>query len=98
MSRGGGTRVAAALALTLVVPGCAALSCRPTRIVVADKEERVRPEPSLSLRTTETGRLEEKPPTLVREYRVQADDGTWYRVSAAQFEAARPGGALEICR
>src|SRR5215471_13987729 len=98
MSRGSGARVAVALALALVVPGCAALACRPTRIVVVDKEERVRPEPSLSLRTTETGRLEEKPPTLVREYRVQADDGTWYRVSDAQFEAARPGAALEICR
>jgi hypothetical protein len=98
MSRGSATCVVAALVLALVLPGCAAVACRPTRIVVVNKDERVRPESSLGLRTTETGRLEEKPPALVREYRVQAEDGTWYRVSAAQFEAARPDGVLEICQ
>src|SRR5262245_15711304 len=98
MSRGRGTRVVAALVLALVLPACSAVACRPTRIVVVKKEERVRPEPSPGLRTTETGRLEETPPTLVREYRVQGDDGTWHRVSATQFEAARPDDALEICR
>lgn len=98
MSRGGETGVVAALALALVLPGCGAVACRPTRIVVVDREERLRPESSPGLRTTETGRLEERPGTLVREYRVQADDGTWYRVSAGQFEAVRPGGALEVCR
>ena len=98
MFRGSGAGAAAALALTLLLPGCAGVACRPTRIVVIDKDDRVRAEPSLGLRTTETGRLEEKPATLVREYRVQAEDGAWYRVSAAQFEAVRPGGSLEICR
>ena len=98
MPRGSGTGAAAALALALALAGCAGVSCRPTRIAVVDKDERVRAEPSLGLRTTETGRLEEKPASLVREYRVRADDGTWYRVSAAEFEAAQPGGTLEICR
>ena len=90
--------VPAALLLALILPACSVATCQPARIVVVKKDERVKPGPSLSLRTTETGRIEEVPAPLVREYRVQAEDGTWYRVSAEQFERAEVGGALEICR
>jgi len=33
----------------------------------------------------------------VREYWVQAREGTWHRLSAEQFRAAEIGRALEIC-
>jgi hypothetical protein len=97
-AREGRTRVVPVLFLALVLPGCASVTCQPASIVVAKKEERVRPEPSLGLRTTETGRIEEGPLTLIREYWVQAEGGTWYRVSAGQFKVAEANEALEICR
>jgi hypothetical protein len=93
-----GTGAVTALLLALVLAGCASVACQPTRIVVVKKDERVRPDSSLGLRTTETGRIEEGPLTLIREYWVQAEDGAWYRVSAGQFEEAEPNGVLEICR
>jgi len=94
----GPARVVTAALLALLLPGCASVACQTTSIVVAKKDERVRPEPSLGLRTTETGRLEEGPVTLIREYWVQANNGTWYRVSAQQYDAATVNGALEVCR
>jgi hypothetical protein len=97
-ARVGRIRLATALLLALVLPGCASVTCQPASIVVVKKEERVRPEPSLGFRSTETGRIEEGPLTLIREYWVQAEGGTWYRVSAGQFKAAEANGALEICR
>jgi hypothetical protein len=87
-----------ALFLALVFPGCARVACQPTSIVVIKKDERIRPASSLGVRTTETGRIEEGPLTLIREYWVQAEGGTWYRVSAGQFKAVEANGALEICR
>jgi len=85
------------LLLTLALGGCATVACQPTSIVVARKEERARPESSPGLRTTETGRLEERPLTVIRDYWVEAEDGTWHRVSAEQFKDARVHGRLEIC-
>jgi hypothetical protein len=84
--------------IAVALAGCASLACRPTTIVVAKKEERARPEPSLGLRTTETGRLEERPMTVIRDYWVEAEDGSWHPVSADQFKAAQIKGRLEICR
>ena len=91
-------RVATAWLLALLLPGCASIACDPTSIVVAKKDERVRPESLLGLRTTEAGRLEEGPVTLIREYWVQARGGTWCRVSARQYAAATADDALAVCR
>lgn len=66
-------------------------------VVVIKKEARARPESSPGLRTTETGRLAEPPLTVVRDYWIEAEDGSWHRVSAEQFEAAEVNGRLEIC-
>ncbi len=85
--------------LILSLGGCASIAaCRPTSVVVIKKEARARPESSPGLRTTETGRLEERPLTVVRDYWIEAQDGTWHRVSAEQFEAAEINGRLEICQ
>jgi hypothetical protein len=76
------------------------MACRPVTVIVAKKEEKARLESSSGqIRTTETGRIEEAvQPTVVREYWVQAREGTWYRVSADKFRAAEVGQALEVCR
>ena len=68
------------------------------RIEVVEKDERAKPGPSLSLRTTETARIEEAPAPPIREYRVQAEGETWYRVSADPFERAEVGDSPGICR
>jgi hypothetical protein len=83
--------------LILSLGGCASVACRPVSVVVIKKEVRARPESSPGLRTTETGRLEAPPLTMVRDYWIEAEDGSWHRVSAEQFEAAEVNGRLEIC-
>jgi len=85
------------LLLAFALGGCATVACQPKTIVVAGKEEHARPESSPGFRTTETGRLEERPLTVIRDYWVKAEDGTWHRVSAEQFKAARVNRRLEIC-
>jgi len=87
-----------AVFLALTMGGCASIACQPTAIVVAKKEERARPETPLGVRTTETGRIEAPPMVIVRDYWVQADDGSWHRVSAEQYKAVEVGGRLEVCR
>ena len=94
----GRARAVTALFLALVLPGCARAACQPLSIVVVKKDERIRPASSPRVRTTETGRIEEGPMTLTREYWVQAEDSKWYRVSADQFKAVEANGTLEICR
>jgi len=87
--------------LALSVAGCSAVTCRPSSIVVARKEERARVEDRSGglYRTTETGRLEPAmQPGAVREYWVQSKSGEWYRVSAEQFAAADVDRPIEICR
>jgi len=91
-------RALSRLLLASILGGCASFTCQPLTVVVAKKEERARPESSLGLRTTETGRLEERPLTVIREYWVEAEDGTWYRVSGDQFRAAEVKGRIEICQ
>jgi len=86
------------LLVALDLGGCAAVACQPQTIGVARKEERARPESTPGLRTTETGRREAPPLTVIRDYWVEAEDGTWHRVSAQQFQAAEVDGRLEICR
>ena len=96
----------AALAITraslcvFALAGCTVFVCRPVTMIVANKKELARLEtvPG-AIRTTETGRLEEdvRQSRTVREYWVQAREGTWHRVSAEQFRAAEIGRALEIC-
>ncbi len=77
---------------------CAPLACETTAIVVVKKEERARPETPPGLRTTETGRVEELPMVVVRDYWVKSEDGRWHRVSVEKFNVAEAGGRLEICR
>jgi hypothetical protein len=86
------------LLLASALGGCASMACRPSVIVVAKKDERVRLETPLGWHQTESGRIEEAPMTTVREYWVQAEDGGWYRVSIQQFDAVAPGDRLEVCR
>jgi hypothetical protein len=88
-------------ALVLVLAGCAAVTCDPVTILVRDKDERARVETSTSglYRETPTGKLEPvAAPSVVREYRVQGEDGQWHRVTKEQFTAARVGLPLELCR
>jgi hypothetical protein len=97
--RGLAIRIAAACALGLALSGCAGLSCQPTSITVAKKEERGRLETVPGGYTTETGRLEERRrPEIVRDYWVQDAAGTWHRVSLEQYRAAEVGRPLELCR
>ncbi len=76
------------------------MTCKPLTIVVTKKDERVRLEMvPRGIRTTETGRLEEvRTESLVREYWVQATDGTWHRLSAGQFRAAEVNQPIETCQ
>ena len=96
--RGLATWIAAG-SLGLVLSGCAGLSCRPTSITVARKEERGRLETVPRGYTSETGRLEElRRPEIVRDYWVQDATGTWHRVSLEQYRAAEVGRPLDLCR
>jgi hypothetical protein len=80
--------------------GCAVFVCHPVTVTVANKKELARLEtvPG-AIRTSETGRIEEdvRQQGTVRDYWVQAQEGTWHRVSAEQFRAAETGRALELC-
>lgn len=85
--------------LALVLVGCAGLTCQPTSITVAKKEERGRLETVPGGYTTQTGRLEElRRPEIVRDYWVQDATGTWHRLSLEHYRAAEVGRPLEICR
>jgi hypothetical protein len=86
--------------LATLVAACSALTCHPVPVTVAQKEERSRLDMvSHGGFTSETGYLKEvRVPEVVREYWVRAPDGTWYRVSADQFQAVEVGGSVELCR
>jgi hypothetical protein len=86
--------------LAALVAACSSLTCQPVPVTVAQKEERSRLDmvPRGGF-TSETGYLKEvRVPEVVREYWVRAPDGTWYRVSADQFQAVEVGGSVELCR
>ena len=89
--------VATALPLFAFAAGCAL--CRPTTIVVADKDQTVRLDTGPSIvRPTETGRMEEVVrPQLNREYWVKSSDGRWHRVELEQYGAAEVGGSVQVC-
>jgi hypothetical protein len=94
----------ATLAITslsfFALASCAVFVCHPMTVSVANKKELARLEtvPG-AIRTSETGRIEEdvRQQRTVRDYWVQAQEGTWHRVSAEQFRAAETGHALELC-
>ncbi len=93
--------MAPALLIGLSVAGCAALTCQPVSVPVAQKEERARvANVSQGLyRTTETGRLEPvATPGIVREYWVRSERGEWYRITDEQFKTAEVGSSIELCR
>lgn len=83
-----------------MLAGCASIPCTLKTIVVAKKDARVRLERIVSgLRTTPFDRVEEVRTEIpVREYWVQAQDGSWHRLLAAEFKAAQVDKPLEICR
>jgi hypothetical protein len=85
--------------LATVVAACSSLTCHLVPVTVAQKEERSRLEMvSHGGFTSETGYLKEaRVPETVRTYWVRAQDGTWYRVSAEQFQAVEVGGTVELC-
>lgn len=85
---------AVGLLLAFLPAGCAVFTCRPISVVVAEKEERQRVDiVPIGFRTTETGRVEEvETVRVVWTYWVRSEEGRWYSVSAAEFEAARTRG------
>lgn len=93
-------RAAAGLLLVVLVAACSVPACRPLTVTVASKEERARLEMvPRGVLTTEVGRLKElRTPEVVREYWVQAQDGTWYRVPLDNFRAAGVDRLLGLCR
>jgi len=91
----------AAALVAVALAGCAVLTCQPTGIVVARKEERARVENvSRGLyRTTETGRLGPvRAPGVTREYWVKAEGGEWHRVTADQWKTAEVNRSMEVCQ
>ena len=84
----------------LLLTGCTSLTCSPSTIEVAKKDERATLETKSGvLRTTESGRVEEViTPRIVREYWIQAADERWHRVSEATYRQAEVGRTVEICR
>jgi hypothetical protein len=89
---------AAGVLLTVALGACGPVACRPSTIVVAKKEERARPETPPGIRITETGRIEQPLMVIGRDYWVQAEDGSWHPVSAAQYDSVEVGGRLELCQ
>jgi hypothetical protein len=94
------SRLALALALSAALAGCAAVTCAPTAVVVAAKDERqqMRSEPR-GLRTDELGRVkEQRREVIVSEYWVRDREGRWYRVGEAEWRAVEPGQPIQVCR
>jgi len=92
--------VALAVALLVILDGCAGVTCTPVVIVVAEKEERPRlqSEPR-GLRTDELGRVtEQRREVIVSEYWVRDPDERWYRVAASAWQGVEPGQSLRVCR
>ena len=85
--------------LVALVAACGQFTCHLVPVTVAQKEERARLEMvSHGGFTSETGYLKEaRVPETVRTYWVRGQDGTWYRVSAEQFQAVEVGGTVELC-
>ena len=88
------------VALAIVAAGCATVTCQPTSITVADKEERRRFEQQpRGLRTTEFGRVEEiYREVFVSEYWLRDETGTWHRVAENVWGPADLGDRIEVCR
>jgi len=92
--------VALAVALLVILDGCAGVTCTPVVIVVAEKDERPRlqSEPR-GLRTDELGRVtdpvlgDDDLPALLRD-----PDERWYRVAASAWQGVEPGQSLRVCR
>jgi hypothetical protein len=94
------TAVALAVALLVVLDGCAGVACTPAIIVVAEKDERLRlqSEPR-GLRTDELGRVkEQRREVIVSEYWVRDPDGRWYRVTRSAWQGVELGQSLRVCR
>jgi hypothetical protein len=69
-------------------------------VVVAEKQERQRVDVTpTGFRTDETGRVEEvETVRKVPTYWIRSQEGRWYSVTAAEFEAAQVGQTIEVCR
>jgi hypothetical protein len=86
--------------LALVGGGCALFTCQPISVVVAEKQERRRVDVTpIGFRTDETGRVEEvEAVRVVPTYWVRSQEGRWYSMTAAEFEAAQVGQETKVCR
>jgi hypothetical protein len=86
--------------LAVIAVGCALFTCQPISVVVAEKQERRRVDVTpIGFRTDETGRVEEvETVRVVPTYWVRSQEGRWYSVSAAEFEAAQVGRQAQVCR
>jgi hypothetical protein len=99
-----GLRRPAALTLGLLVlvvaGGCAIFTCQPISVVVAEKQERQRVDVTpTGFRTDETGRVEEvETVRKVTTYWIRSQEGRWYSVTAAEFEAVQVGQEVKVCR
>jgi hypothetical protein len=92
--------VALAAAVLASLPGCAAVTCTPAVIVVAENAERPRlqTEPR-GLRTDQLGRVkEQRREVIVSEYWVRDPNGRWYPVAGPAWRAVEPGQSLQVCR
>lgn len=88
--------------MALAASGCAPVDapCTKIPITVAKKDVQSRVEVRRGApRRSATGSMEETQETVrVIEYRVAAEDGTWYRVTEAEYEAIAPRQRVDVCK
>ena len=90
----------ALVGLVVMLAGCAALTCAPTSIEVASKDQRMRMVSEFrGVTNDDAGRATElRKEKLVTEYWVADRQGRWYRVTQEQWREAQPGQPLTVCR
>jgi hypothetical protein len=90
----------ALVGVIVALAGCGALTCTPTSIDVASKDQRTRMVSEFrGVTNDETGRgvNEIRKERLVTEYWVADRQGRSYRVSEAQWSSAQTGQPLSVC-
>jgi len=90
----------ALVGLVVMLAGCAELTCTPTSIEVASKDQRMRMVSEFrGVTNDDAGRATElRKEKLVTEYWVADRQGRWYRVTQEQWREAQPGQPLTVCR
>ena len=92
--------IALVLAAAVALAGCGALTCTPTTIMVAEKEERTRlMSESRGLRTDPMGRVyEDRREVPVPDYWVKDETNQWYRIGPTEFRTAEVGKPAQVCK